>query len=97
MHIHGGGDLVCQLRDAHILHDDRIRACGGNLLQGLHRVAQLVIEYQRVEGDVAFYAAPVQGADYVRQFCQREAHFGAGAEVLQTEVNRVRTRFDGGL
>ena len=55
----------------------------------------LVIEDQRVEGDVALHAAPVQRGHGLRQFVQREAHLGARGEVLQSEIDRVRAGLDG--
>ena len=57
---------------------------------------QLVIEHQRVEGDVALHAAPVQRAHHFRQFGQREADLGARREMVQAEIDRVRARLDGG-
>ena len=59
--------------------------------------AQLVVEDQRVEGDVALDAAPVQRAHDLGQFVQREADLGAGGEVLQPEVDGIGAGFDGGV
>ncbi len=57
---------------------------------------EFVFEDQRVEGDEAAHAAAVQGRHGLRQFLQREAHFGARGEVLEAEIDRVGAGFDGG-
>ena len=65
MHFHLRRNLPGQLRDSHILYDDRISPSGGNFAQGLGRSGQFVIKDQRVKGNVAFYPAPVQSAHHL--------------------------------
>ena len=90
-------DLSRQLGDPNVLHDDRIRARLGDRGQASGRFGQLMIEDQGVEGNVALDPALMQGAHHVRQFGQREADLGAGGEVLQAKIDRVRAGFDRGL
>ena len=56
-----GRDLPRHAHDADILHDDRVGAGLGDRRQRARGFVQFVVEDQRVEGDVALDAAPVQG------------------------------------
>ena len=97
MNRHVRGNLSRELGNPDILHNHRIRLGVGNRLKGFDRLAQFVVKHQRVESEVAFHPAPVQGAHDIGQFSKREAHLCAGGEVLQTKVNGIRPRFDGGV
>ena len=67
----------------------------GNGRQCTRGLGQFVIEDQRVEGDVAAHAAPMQRAHGFRQLFQRKAHLGARREMFEPEIDGVRAGFDG--
>ena len=54
-----------------------------------------MIEYQRVERDVALHTAPVQRAHNFRQFVEPKPDLGPRREMLQPEVHRIGACFDG--
>ena len=63
--------------DAHILHDKRIGAGRSDRRNRACRFLQFVVEDERVEGDVALHAAPVQRTHHFGQLFEREADLGA--------------------
>ena len=65
VNIHMWRDLVRQLRHAHILHDQRIRASGGDLLNRFDCFAQFVVENQGVKGDIPLDPTTMKGAHHV--------------------------------
>ena len=92
-----GRDLPGKLRDGQVLHDDGVGAGFGDGAQEPGGFGQLMVEDQRVEGDIALDAAAVQRAQRVGQFGQGEADLGAGGEVLEAEVDGVGAGLDGGV
>ncbi|OGQ11151.1 MAG: hypothetical protein A2138_26285 [Deltaproteobacteria bacterium RBG_16_71_12] len=85
-----GSHGPCQAHHPQILHDDRVDAGGGRGADGALDLAELVIEHQRVERQVALDAGLVQHAEHARQLTEREVG-GARARVegLHAEVHRV--------
>lgn len=97
MNVEVGRDLLGELRDAHILHDDRVGVGFGNAGDGAGGFVELGVEDEGVKGDVAFDAAGVQGAHDVGQFVEVEADFGAGGKGAQPKVDGVGSGFDRGV
>ena len=64
--------------------------------EGASRRRQLVVEDQRVEGDVTAHGAAVQLAHHVRHLVEREPDLRAGAEVTEAEVDGVGPGLHGG-
>ncbi len=96
VHRQGGHHGARQPRHAHVLHDDRVGAGVRDRVQGALRLGEFGVEHERVEGDEPRHPARVQGRDGLGQLLEREADLGARAEVVEAEVDRVRTGFDGG-
>ena len=92
-----GRDLLRQFEDAEVLHDDGVGPGFGDSRQRAGGLLQLMLEDQRVEGDVAFDAAAVEGPHDLGQFVEVESDFGAGGEMLQAEVDGVGAGLDGGV
>jgi hypothetical protein len=97
VYLGAGGDAPHKLRNAHILHDEGVSARRGDGSDRLHGGFQLVVEDQRVEGDVALHPAAMQRAHHLRQLVERKANLGARREMLEAEVDGVGACFDGGV
>lgn len=74
MHHQVRRNLASQLRDAEILHDDRVRARFGDLFEHPRRFAKLVIEHECVERDKSFHPARVKRSQRVGQLLERKSH-----------------------
>ncbi len=90
-------NLADQPAHAYILHNHRIRPGGYHGPQVLLRLRHFILKNQRVEGDVAFYAASVQKVQELWQigFCEVLGSH-SGVEFVQPEIDSVRAVLDGG-
>ena len=91
-----GREPADQPANADILHDGRVHSGGDDGAQILLGLGHLVGEHERVEGDVALDAAPMEELHQLRQVGLGEiprAH--PGVELSQAEVDRIGAVLDG--
>jgi hypothetical protein len=89
-----GRDLARKARHADVLHDHRVHARLGDRRERAFGGVEFVVEDQGVEGDEAADAALVQRRHRLGEFLEGEADLGAGAEVVEAEVDRVGAGLD---
>ena len=92
-----GQNAARQLGNADVLHNQRVDARAADGLQRLRCAGQFMVKNQRVEGEVAAHAAPVERLHDLRQFVQSEAHLGARRKVREAEVDGVGACFHGSV
>jgi hypothetical protein len=84
--------------NAGVLNHDRVHAGGNHRPQILFGLGHLVLEHERVEGDVAAHAAPVQELHQLWQIgFGKVVRAHPGVEPLETEINGVRAVLDRGF
>ena len=94
---HFGRDFARQARHAEILNQRRVRAGGGDFLNGLNQRGLLVLAHQRIQRDVHANAARMRIGNGVRERVSAEI-VGALArvEAACAEIDRVRAALHGG-
>jgi hypothetical protein len=79
-----------------VLNDKSVDARLRNAGNGFRGFFHLVFENEGIEREIAPDPARMQRADGFRQFFHREADFGAGREMFQTEIYGIGSGFNRG-
>ncbi len=92
-----GRELPDEPANARVLHNDRINTRRNHRSQIFFGIGKLVLEDERVEGDITAHAAPVEEGHQLRQIGPGKiVRPHSRIEFFKAEINRVRAVFDSG-